>query len=194
MHEKVSSTDIAFSCKECKYIIARQNMAHFVPPRTPGKVAMMFGHPNSGNGCASGQEKMYEDFSTGKLLKHLSHKAFFLFDFCGTADWWDRPITIITLSDATPVEIASTTRHQEVNFNGPSIHGELTLPTPPANQEPYGVDIWITITDDDNYVKISGFSTGSVWLQHVKHHVTACYCADLGWLVSTGDFLTSEPV
>jgi hypothetical protein len=190
----VISTDIAFSCKECKYIIARQNMARFVTPTTPGKVAILFGHPDNGNGCLSGQERIYEEWVTGKLLKYLSHKAFYLFDFLGNADWWDRPIHIITLVDATPVGIDLNTRHQEVDFDGVGVHGELTLPTPPADEEPYGVDIWITITDDDDWVKISGFVTGPIWLKEIKHHVMACYCGDVGWLVSSGDYLTSEPV
>lgn len=203
--KNVAATDTAFICKECGYIIKREEMVFFVKPSNPAKVAAQIGHETTDETeCVSGRTRILEDYSVGKLINDVTHRLFLYYNFLGTFDWWTLPNTHIHIADNTMQVIPKGTSHAQLMITDKSELGlglvEVRLATMTDADAPVGIDVFLDQTHRNSAIKLTGFQIkGGVaidlYFNTRNHHASGCWCGEeIGWLLSSGDFLTTSPI
>lgn len=186
-------------CKECGYVIDQDDIVAWTSPSASNKVAVNFGHPTVEEPyltCESGRIRRLENYSAGLLFIDLTHKLFFTFNYLGKLNFYDLPIDFIYIGSQgnkkqTIVENSLHTGIVMIAEND----GETTLALPEVTDfPPYGIDIFVKQSQLGTYAKITGFAN-DVWLKARNHVIVGCWCGkETGWMISSGTYLTSEPV
>lgn len=184
-------------CKECGYVIEQDNITNWTSPSDPKKVAVMFGHPTDEDpytSCKSGRLRRLENYSTGLLFMDLTHKLFYTFNYLGKLNYYDLPIDFIYVTSTKKQTIPENSLHTAIVMPTEDV-GEMELKLPEVTDfPPYGLDIFVKLAQAGSYVKLTGFEN-DVWLTSRNHVVVGCWCGnEVGFVISSGTFLTSAPV
>lgn len=187
-------------CKECGFIIDQDEICSWTTPETATtKVSVYFGHPTDTSveerfrSCQSGQYRILDEYSVGKLFQLITHKVFYLYNYLGKLNWYDLPIDYLAITNTASQTIIENSLHTGFVLAVPSL-GSVTVNLPDGTGfPPYGLDCFIHQAADGTSVKISGLPI-DVWLCKRNHNIVICWCGDaVGYLISSGTYLTSAP-
>lgn len=187
-------------CKECGFVIDQDDICSWTTPETSTtKVSVQFGHPTDDSVeekfrlCLSGQYRVLDEYSTGKLFQLITHKVFYLYNYLGKLNWYDLPIDYVVVANNAKQTIVENSLHTGFVLAVPSL-GNVEIDLPDVTGfPPYGLDVFVHQTAEGTAVKINGLPI-DIWLCKRNHNIVICWCGDaVGYLISSGKYLTSAP-